>query len=204
MTILLFFSMKYDLAPAYQIIMEDPSTKSCDICAICNNGLDDRCMECGLYDTMKMPCQHSTHSNCDGHFINPITNEECTITGNACCDHMFHYSCISRWLKIRNICPLCMAPWIWSKELSLSEKIVAKWITHPEKILEYSIGDVDLGPKVDNFLLLHMPNHLRNLDMSQEKKKIISRMFAGELDVEYLEKLLSAKKEIAKKITKNK
>lgn len=164
-----------------------------EMCPICRNDIKDGCVECGMFNLQKTPCENSIHTNCDGHYIDPETNEECTLSGNACCSHYYHTHCIKRWLKIRPFCPLCKAPWMWSKDLSLSEKIVATWITSPEKILEYAIGDIDLGPKVDNFLLTNTPTFLK-IGISMKKKKIIAQLFADTLDIDYLEKILAEKK----------
>nr|QBK89900.1 MAG: RING-H2 zinc finger domain protein [Pithovirus LCPAC101] len=164
------------------------------ICAICRNGLDERCIECDVLCVQKTPCQHPTHSDCKGHFVNPITKQECTIVGNACCSHMYHYNCIDRWLKKRQCCPLCNLPWILSRGLSLQERAAASWMSQPLKILEYALGDVELDQKVNNILIQHQPMYLRGIDISEDKKKIIARLFSDSLDVSYLEKLLATKK----------
>ena len=174
---------------------------SIQICPICRNNLDGTCIECAALNVEKTQCQNSAHENCDGHFINTMTKQECIIVGNACCDHYYHYHCIDRWLKNRLWCPLCNLPWIWSKHLTLTERIIATWFRSPTKILEYAIGDIDLGPKVDNMLLLHQPTlchgtGINSINISDDKKKIIAKLFARCLDIKDIEELLAMKNKI--------
>ncbi|CAD7929679.1 unnamed protein product [Amoebophrya sp. A120] len=68
-----------------------------DNCAICRNNLMEPSIEYQANPALAGP----DHAGLQIAF--------------GCCGHVFHLDCIQRWLKTRNVCPLCNRDWEFSK-----------------------------------------------------------------------------------------
>ncbi|KAL7676302.1 hypothetical protein ACOME3_002558 [Neoechinorhynchus agilis] len=71
-------------------------------CAVCRSNIMDLCIECQLNDPKREERGESEGPETEEE---KTRFEECTVAWGIC-NHAFHYHCISRWLKSRQVCPL--------------------------------------------------------------------------------------------------
>ena len=67
-----------------------PEASSIRNCPICKEKLEDRCIDCNCSD---------------------IDNDILCAIVKGTCSHVYHHHCILRWLKQRDVCPICYTEW---------------------------------------------------------------------------------------------
>ncbi|VDN58869.1 unnamed protein product [Dracunculus medinensis] len=85
-----------------------------DNCAICRNHIMDLCIECQANQLGPVSFELWVMGVNKCTFQAAPTTEECTVAWGVC-NHAFHFHCISRWLKTRQVCPLDNREWEFQK-----------------------------------------------------------------------------------------
>lgn len=137
----------------------------------------------------------------------PCSNcsKKCSII-STCCNQTYHYKCFNKWMKIKNICPICKGLMFLIKEKSYNKKTklkLRKYITctyklyndHGEEVniqnafqLNDEYEDPALFPESDNEQVDNVPeNNVSDSDVSENN---IVNENEG-VDIEHIRDLLA-------------
>ncbi|KAH1248080.1 RING-box protein 1a [Glycine max] len=86
-----------------------------DNCAICRNHIMDLCIECQANQASATSEECTVAWGCYWAMVAAIVSLILLSEANGVCNHAFHFHCISRWLKTRQVCPLDNSEWEFQK-----------------------------------------------------------------------------------------
>jgi len=89
-----------------------------DNCAICRNHIMDLCIDCQANQASATSEECTVAWGiCNVGSLTPrtVNSSDCEQADRLVAQHAFHFHCISRWLKTRQVCPLDNRDWEFQK-----------------------------------------------------------------------------------------